>query len=208
MKREIYNLNPVEGMDYTTYNELILKPATETATTLRFEEKGWFYHSKDAIIPAITHRGQLLHSLRTATSHAATPIKIALTTAHEIVTDTISLEKATWSAHLAQKVHDMKFTPKQAWEAVWVLVVGREYHHVKPVVMRMRSPDGTLAKTDAKNASILAPHFEHIYTRDRPITWEALDNIPTRDTVEGINESIKWEEFKFAVRKLANGKSP
>ena len=74
--------------------------------------------------------------------------------------------------------------------------------------MRMRLPDGTLATTDAENASILAPQFERIYTRDRPITWEALDGIPTCDTVEGINESIKWEEVKFAVRKLANGKSP
>ena len=81
-------------------------------------------------------------------------------------------------------------------------------HHVKPVVMRMRLTDGTLATTDAENASIIAPHFERIYKGDRHITWEALDNIPTRDTVEGINESIKWEEVKFAVRKLANGKSP
>ena len=74
--------------------------------------------------------------------------------------------------------------------------------------MRMRLQNGTLATTDSKNASILAPHFEHIYRLDRPITWEALNDIPTRNTVEGINESIKWEELKFAVRKLANGKSP
>ena len=102
----------------------------------------------------------------------------------------------------------MKFTPKQAWKAVRVLVGGRESHHLKPVVMRMRLTDGTLATTDSENASILAPHFERIYTRDRPITWEALDDIPICDTVEGINESIKWEEVKFAVSKLANGKSP
>ena len=80
----------------------------------------------------------------------------------------------------------MKFTPKQAWKAVLVLVCGREIHYLKPVVIRTRLPDGTLAMTDAKNASILDPHFERIYTRDRPITWEALDDTPTRDTVEGI----------------------
>ena len=74
--------------------------------------------------------------------------------------------------------------------------------------MRMRLTGGTLATTDAGNASILAPHFERIYTRDRPITWEALDDIPTRDTVEGINQLIEWEEVKVAVRKLANRKSP
>ena len=54
--------------------------------------------------------------------------------------------------------------------------------------MRMILPDGTLAMTDAKNASILTPHFEDIYTRDRPIKWEALDDITTRGIVEGTNE--------------------
>ena len=122
---DIYNLNPVDGTDCATYNKLILKSATDTATKLRYEDKGWFYHSKDALLPAIMHHDQLLHSIRTATSHAATRIKTALTTAQEIVTDTISLEKATWSAHLAQKVHDMKFTPKQAWKSVQVLVGDR-----------------------------------------------------------------------------------
>ena len=208
MESDIYNLNPLDGTDYTTYNKLLLKSATDNATKLRSEDKRWFYHSKDALLPAIMRRDQLLHSLCTATSHTATVIKTALTTAQEIVTDTISLAKYTWSSHLAQKVNDMKFTPKQAWKAVQVLVGGRKIHHVKPVVMRMRLPDGTLAMTDAKNASVLAPNFERIYTRDRPITWDALEKIPTCDTVEGINQLIEWEEVKFAVRKLANDKPP
>ena len=105
-------------------------------------------------------------------------------------------------------MHDINFIPKQAWKAVQVLVGGRESHHVKPVVMRMRLPDGTLATTDAGNSSVLAPNLERVYTRDRPITWEALDDIPTRDTFKGINHLIEWEEVKFVVRKLANGKSP
>ena len=70
----------------------------------------------------------------------------------------------------------------------------------------MRLPNGTLATTDAENASILAPHFERIYTRDRPITWEALDDIPTRDTVEGINQLIEWEEVCLSVGLVS--KSP
>ena len=102
----------------------------------------------------------------------------------------------------------MKFTPIQAYKAVQVLVGGRESHHIKSVVMRMRLPDGTLATIDARNASVLAPHFERVYTRDRLITWEALYVIPTCDTAEGINQLIEWEEVKFAVSKLANGKSP
>ena len=111
--------------------------------------------------------------------------------AQEIVTDTISIAKSTWSAHLAQKVQDMKFTPKQAWKSVRVLVGGRESHNIKPVVMQMILPDGTLSTTDAGNVSVLDPHFERIYTRDRPTTWESLNDIITRNTVEGINQLIE-----------------
>ena len=81
VESDIYNLNPTDGTDYTTFNELILKSATDNATKLRSEDKGWFHQFKDALLPAITCRDQLLHSLRTATSHAATGIKTALTTA-------------------------------------------------------------------------------------------------------------------------------
>ena len=41
----IYNLDPTDGTDYTTFNELILKSATDTATKLRSEDKGWFHLS-------------------------------------------------------------------------------------------------------------------------------------------------------------------
>ena len=53
--------------------------------------------------------------------------------------------------------------------------------------MRVRLPDDTLATTDAGNASVLAPHFERVYTTDRPVAWEVIDDIAPRDTMEGIN---------------------
>ena len=89
-----------------------------------------------------------------------------------------------------------------------MLVGGKESHHVKPVVMRMQLPGRTLAITDARNDSVLASHFECVYTRDQPITWTALGDIDTQDTVAGIDQLIEWDEVKFGVRKLANGKSP
>ena len=114
MQQDVYNFEPTDGEDYTTFNTLILQSAQATATKLKSEDKGWFHHSKGALLPAIVRRDQLLHSLQTASSHAVSGIKTALTAAQEIVTDTISLAKATWSAHLAEQVHAMRFTPKQA----------------------------------------------------------------------------------------------
>ena len=76
------------------------------------------------------------------------------------------------------------------------------------IIVDIVAVDASLASTDADNAVVLAPHFERVYTADRPVTWEVIDDIAPQDTVEGIDHPIEWEEVKFAVGKLANGKSP
>ena len=63
--------------------------------------------------------------------------------------DTIALEKAAWSAHQAEKIHSMRFNPKDAWESVRVLYGGDISHHASPTVMRMRLTNRELVKTDA-----------------------------------------------------------
>ena len=95
MQQDIYNFEPTDGEDYTTFNALILQSAQATATKPKSKDKGWFHHSKGALLPAIVHRDQLLHSLRTASSHTVSSIQTALTAAQEIVTDTIFLANAT-----------------------------------------------------------------------------------------------------------------
>ena len=74
--------------------------------------------------------------------------------------------------------------------------------------MRMRLPNGKLATTDAKNASILAPHFERVYTAHRPITWDVINDIHQRDILFKIDEPIEWDEFIQAIRKIYNDKPP
>ena len=74
--------------------------------------------------------------------------------------------------------------------------------------MHLSPPDENLATTDAENASVLAPHLEHVYTNHQPVNIPALEDITPRDTIEGINYPIEWEEIKFAVRELPNNKSP
>ena len=65
--------------------------------------------------------------------------------------------------------------------------------------MRMRLPNGTLASIDAENASVLAPHFEKVYTADRPVTWDVISDIEPRATVDGINGPIGWDELKLVI---------
>ena len=125
MEKDLCYFEPTNGNDYTSFNQLILHTDQTTATKPKFENKGWFHFSKDAILPAISRCDKLLQSLRTATFQATQYLKQALTLAQEVVTNSIALAKATWSAHLDQQVHNMKFSPKQAWKAVKILVGGK-----------------------------------------------------------------------------------
>ena len=146
-------------------------------TIFKSSDKGWFHFSKSTLLPTITHCDQLLHTLSTVTSIDLLMINKSPTAAQNVVTKTISLAKVTWSSYQADRVHAMKFTPKDAMKSVTILVGDKESHHDNPVVMRMRLPTVKLATTDAKNASILTPQFEGVYTAHRPIYWDTLDYI-------------------------------
>ena len=83
--------------------------------------------------------------------------------AQNVVNDYVSLEKAAWSAHQAKIIHNMRFTPQNAWESVKILASGMMSHHEQPTVMRLRVPNGKLATNDAKNTSVMGPHLEKVY---------------------------------------------
>ena len=46
----------------------------------------------------------------------------------------------------------MKFTPKDSWKVLKILVGDKESRHKNPVVMRMRLPNGKLATTNTENS--------------------------------------------------------
>ena len=137
MEHGIYE--PTNGREYTTFKSLILQAASERATKLKHENKVWFKHSLATLLPIITDRENLLHLLlHTDPSNydSIRDIKHDLKLAQNNVTDSIDLDKARWSAFQAARIHKMRFTPKQAWKGVKILVGGKESHHIKPVVMR------------------------------------------------------------------------
>ena len=55
---------PTNGHEYTKFNELVLEAASATATKLRSEDRGWFHHSVDTLLPVIIERDYLLHLIR------------------------------------------------------------------------------------------------------------------------------------------------
>ena len=99
--------------DYTTFNSNILQSGLETATRKKTENRGWFHHSEQTLLPIISHRDYLLHHLRMC-DHDEPPLKVQLKLAQDAVTNNINLAKAAWSLHQAAKIHEMRFNPKQA----------------------------------------------------------------------------------------------
>ena len=172
MEHEIYKLT--DGKEYTTLNSLILQAASKTATKLKHKNKGWFNHSLATLLPVITNRDNLLHLLRhtdPSNYDSICEIKHELKLVQNNVTDSIDLYKVRWSAFQAARIHKIRFTPKEAWKRVKILVGGKESHHIKPVAMRLCSPNGKLASTDKQNPSVMGPHLSKVYSNHRPVTW-------------------------------------
>ena len=161
MQHGIYELT--DKQDYTTFNSLILQAASDIATKLKHENKGWFPHSLATLLSIITERDTLLHLLQ-HTDPSVQLLKTDLKLAQHAVTDSIELAKTSWSAFQAKRIHNVRFTPKGAWKGVKILVGGKESNHIKPFVMRLRLPDGTLASTDEHNASVMGPYFKAVYS--------------------------------------------
>lgn len=204
--KRLFNYNQVS---YTEFNSNILLAAKAMATRKKSDNHGWFHHSEHVLLPAISHRDHLLHLLRNTDSPAEMAVfQVYLTAAQPVVTDNISLAKAAWSAFQANKIHNMRFTPKTALESVKVLAGGLTSHHKAPTVMRLKLPCGKLASTDAENASVMGPHFEAVYTNHRKVAWRALAAILQRAEIIELDSVITWGELKQAVAKLKNGKSP
>ena len=101
--------------------------------------------------------------LRNMNDEGTRKVRLQLSQAQTSVTNLISLEKASWSAHQSGKIHNMSFNPKAAWESEKILTGGTTRHHAKPTIMRMRLPTGKLATTDKEDTEVLGTHFEKLF---------------------------------------------
>ena len=200
---------PHSAASYTEFNANIILASQETATRKKTDNRGWFHHSENILLPIISYLDHLLHKLRATDSPAeATFLKAHLDTAQNEVTDNISLAKAAWSALQVEQIHTMRFNSKTAWESVQVLAGGMTSHNKAPTVMRLMLPTGILASTDAENASVMGPNFEKVYTNHRHVAWDALIAISQREEMIELDSEITWEELQQAIAKLKNGKAP
>ena len=98
---------------YTNFNDSILQ-AAKVATTTNPTNQGWFHHSKDHLFPVIELCEHPLTILRNMNEEDTRKVRLQLRQSQTSVTDLISLAKSSWSAHQAEKIHNMSFNPKAA----------------------------------------------------------------------------------------------
>ena len=93
-----------------------LKPIIEQCSRLLAEQK-----SKDTIYDTVT-------------SHVC-ELRLQMN-------DAITIAKSWWYQHLAQDVHNMQLSPREAWSKIKTIAAGDNSHHYKPTIMSMRLPNG------------------------------------------------------------------
>ena len=66
---ELFNFNLFQLLakepTYTQFNQYITKASETTIVTTKRENKGWFHHRRDILIPLIETRGIILRKYRT-----------------------------------------------------------------------------------------------------------------------------------------------
>ena len=53
-----------DNTTFIDFNSTILDCARETAMKPKYDNKGWFHHSRDVLVPTLSKRNALLHELR------------------------------------------------------------------------------------------------------------------------------------------------
>ena len=146
------------------------------------------------LIPVIQHRDHLLRHLQSKDpSEDTTAIKDLLKAAQNVVSDHVSLAKASWSTHQATIIHNMRFTSKYAWESVKILAGGMTIHHKKPTVMSLKLTNGELATTDAENTSVMEAHLGKVYRNHWLVDWSVLCELPQRHFMIELDTLVSWK---------------
>ena len=109
--------------------------------------------------------------------------------------EAIRIAKNTWVNDVAESVHSMRFSPKEAWKAIKTLKQGHSYHHKKKECVKFLMADGSITKNDNEVASALETHFSKLFNRNVPIDWMHVQNIPRYDILNEISGLMSMPEL-------------
>ena len=175
-----------------------METARETSSDVAQVSKAWFEYNKDELMRSMEERNRLLHLTRIAglPTEELKQVKADLRRMQSHIDDESRLAMGRWAEDHATKLSNMAFSPRLAWQSVYILAGGDSAHHKNIKNMLLRKADGELAKNDDKNAEILEPHFKKVFNNKRDIDWEVLDEILQRSMLPELDDDISSKSLK------------
>jgi len=112
----LHSLGQTYRAAYTSFNEKILSAAKATVTKIRLKNRGWFHHSREQLLSAISARDNILYIIWSTDPYVYNfeALKDNLQKVQVEVTDSIVLVKAAWLAHQSAIIHNMHFSLNEA----------------------------------------------------------------------------------------------
>ena len=153
-----------------------MSSAKEVASKKKEDSSGWYDFSKNLIDPLMVRRAKILDLVRQG-KYSTTQAKIMCKDSKKDLKDVISLAKANWTSHLAERIHEMARNPKDSWKAINTLKEWIQGHHKTPDIMRFAKEDSSFTGTDEEVVDILAHHFHKVYNGNVEIECSVLDDL-------------------------------
>lgn len=153
-------------------------------------KNGWYQYRKDQLQPLIdpAKRAILPNDERQTLSP------------EQLINEIARLAVEEWVKDHTERISNVNFNPRLAWQSVKILTAGEKAHHKAPN-QAFKKPDWTLAQ------KILEPHFQKVFNNYRPVDFEIIDKIPDCPTSHNEAQCISFAEFEEALDSLANDKA-
>jgi hypothetical protein len=167
----------------------------------------WFEYSEAELMRAIGDRNT---ATLTYFKHRSPANKIQLAAERKKVKKTIIDARNKWLGIKITEIENLDQDPRSAWKAIREINDGFSGHHKKATIIKMRKPDGTLAKNEQENAQVFLSHFEKVANlREEssfdPTIFQEIDQLPT---VNELDLPPTRKELSIALRKMQYEKSP
>jgi len=187
------------------FMENIIRAGEDIAMRIRAPFKGWFEENKEELQQAIQAH-KLLSKMRASMGEERDSLRRKLKESSEKTSHQITIAKANRSRKKANLIHKVCQTPRQAWQAIKMLIAGDNCHHNKPLAMQMKTKNGELVSNDKQNMEVVEEHLSKVYNTKREGSADATKFIKQREEYSELGHPITMKEFVKAIAKLKMAK--
>jgi hypothetical protein len=194
---------------FDTFTELIEHVGREVAPAERKTKRPtWFEMREDELLDAISVRNKAA-AIYMRNPNPLTKTKFASARKH--VKRVVKEAKNRWMQTKLEEIENYRNQPRNHWKSAREIVDGYTNHHRKPKVIKMKKPDGSLARTEEESAKVFKDHFEkNVFNRNEESSYEdsIFDEIDPIPCDPKLGEIVTSSEIQSAIKKMKTEKAP